>query len=231
MRYFFHFYPCLSLILIIYPKTTLYLAIKHKARFMEKKTIKTEVKVYKFINKLLKDIRLDSNSVALIKHSINSKKEVVYDVVTISGLRNTRVIDICKHLLNAIVTEKRTEIKWNKELFAKYVSDYNTKNSGIRAKSFMSPYYDTNLIFRTNSKGEIAAAIESKIGSGEITIGMKLKDTAIRVVDDHLVSTCTDELLSQVIYHHAKAAASQFIHVDNINKIIEEFSHASDTIE
>lgn len=197
---------------------------------MEKKAIKTEVKVYKFINKQLKDIRLDANSVALIKHSINSKKEVVYDIVTVSGLRKLRVIDICKHLLKAIVTEKRTEIKWNKELSALYVSDYNTKNSGIRAKSFMSPYYDTNLIFRTNIKGEIASAIESKMESGKI-IGMKLKDTAIRVVDDHLVATCTDELLSQVIYNHAKAAASQFIYIDDINRIIDRLSRTAYTIE
>lgn len=186
-----------------------------------------KIKVYKFINKKFEDIQLDANSVVLIKRNINRKNEIVYDIVTITGLRKTNLNSICKHLLNVRATEKRTEIKLDKEVSSILGLNGNNEKSGLRVKSFMSTYYDTNLIFRTNTEGKIVCAIESKFIGEKITIYMKLKDTALRIIDKHLIVTCKSDNYPLVLNEHAKAVAYNFRNVDDINEIIEELKSAS----
>lgn len=193
----------------------------------DKKNINAKVKVYKFINKRFEDIQLDANSVVLIKCNINRKNEIVYDIVTVTGLRKTNLNSICKHLLNVRATEKRTEIKLDKEMSSILGLNGNNEKSGLRVKSFMSTYYDTNLIFRTNTEGKIVCAIESKFIGEKITIYMKLKDTALRIIDKHLIVKCKSDNYPLVLNEHAKAVAYNFRNVDDINEIIEELKGAS----
>lgn len=192
----------------------------------DKKNINAKVKVYKFINKRFEDIQLDANSVVLIKCNINRKNEIVYDIVTVTGLRKTNLNSICKHLLNVRATEKRTEIKLDKEMSSILGLNGNNEKSGLRVKSFMSTYYDTNLIFRTNTEGKIVCAIESKFIGEKITIYMKLKDTALRIIDKHLIVKCKSDNYPLVLNEHAKAVAYNFRNVDDINEIIEELKGA-----
>ena len=77
-------------------------------------------------------------------------------------------------------------------------------------------YLNTSVIYRSDSNGKIANAIE--------IAGQTLKDTALKVTNKHLIATCNRNDLRAVIHHQAKAVLAQFRYIDDLNEMINELS-------
>ena len=52
--------------------------------------------------------------------------------------------------------------------------------------------------------------------------GLKLKDTALKITDSHLLATCKKENLKAVIYAHSKAVVAQFRYIEDLNTMINK---------
>ena len=166
-------------------------------------------------NTQLNDLRVSANSVLLLQQTTSATNNVFIKGVAISGLKNTEAMTIIKHLLTAICAEYRVRNNFNNE-FSTLKINGKDEQTGLTAKSLFARYLNTNVIYRSDSNGKIANAIE--------IAGQTLKDTALKVTNKHLIATCNRNDLRAVIHHQAKAVLAQFRYIDDLNEMINELS-------
>lgn len=166
-------------------------------------------------NTQLNDLRVSANSVLLLQQTTSATNNVFIKGVAISGLKNTEAMTIVKHLLTAICAEYRVRNNFNNE-FSTLKINGKDEQTGLTAKSLFARYLNTSVIYRSDSNGKIANAIE--------IAGQTLKDTALKVTNKHLIATCNRNDLRAVIHHQAKAVLAQFRYIDDLNEMINELS-------
>lgn len=156
----------------------------------------------------LSELKTTANSVVLLQQRFNVNGNTIKGVA-VNGLKKTDLISIVKHLLIAIVAEKKQELQFNNEF-----ATINNQKSGITAKKYLTRFLNTNLVFRTDSTGKIATAVKLN--------GLKLKDTALKITDKHLLATTDRNNLRAVLHHHTKAVVAQFRYLEDLQEAINE---------
>ena len=174
---------------------------------------------FKLIN--VKGISLESfesidvaNAVCLGKYSVNSKGEDVINMVALTGLKRTDMLDQIKHLLLGLIAEYNWRNGFERE-YIKVAFEGKDVKVGVTAERFFTKYLSTSVIFRTDSKGRFT--------NNPIEINGKLNRTALKLTAKHgLVNTTTRDEFRAVLHHHAKAVCAQFRTLEDLNEALDK---------
>lgn len=172
----------------------------------------------KFQNVDVENITLTPHSVVLLKHHVtvskNTTVNTTINTVTIEGLKNDKPITVVRLLLSALLAERRTKTLFDNSY--KVVKDDSGKivadNSGIQGKRVITPFLSGTTIYYTDKEGKIKTGFQLKGG-------MKLRDTALNIRQNHAIISTSGDILKACIYNQAKAIIAQSTYLEDINAI------------
>lgn len=154
-----------------------------------------------------------ANSVVIGKIHTTTK-QTTFKGVAVTELRKCDAVGLVQHILYMLVAEFKQRKQFEKDYTnATIAGEAETLN--VKALSLLKSYLNTNTIYRTNADGVIVSGIE-------LTDGLKLRDTALKITDGHLLATCKKENLKAVIFAHSKAVVAQFRYIEDLNTMINK---------
>lgn len=169
----------------------------------------------------LSEIKLDAkyaNSAVLVKTTYSVKTDTIkHKLVLFTDLKDTKPVKVVSHVLKAMIAEYRV----NNEYTAAH-SKVQGQDSGIKFGKLYSTYLNSYAIYRVNSEGKLAVVLISDI---------KLSQTALKVKETHLITTCKNDLLRAAIHNQATAIVKQSSYIRDVDaetdRIIAETVEAS----
>ena len=154
-----------------------------------------------------------ANSVVIGKIHTTTK-QTTFKGVAVTELRKCDAVGLVQHILYMLVAEFKQRKQFEKD-YTNTTIQGEADTLNVKALSLLKSYLNTNTIYRTNADGVIVSGIE-------LTDGLKLRDTALKITDGHLLATCKKENLKAVIFAHAKAVIAQFRYIEDLNTMINK---------
>ena len=151
-------------------------------------------------NQVISDLVCTPNTVILAKQTTSERNgEVTTSVryIEVCNVEKTDSLTIVKSLLKFCIAE----------FFVCKEFETEFADTNIKQRKLFNQFLTTNKIYRSNSEGKIASAIESEV---------PLSQTALKVTNRHAVATCKQENLKAAIHKHAKAIVAQSKHISTI---------------
>lgn len=156
-------------------------------------------------NVTINDLTCTPNSIILAKQTVSERNGEIYTSV--------RYIEVCK-------VEKTDSLSLVKTLLKYCIAEYfvckefetEYSDTNIKQRKILNQFLSTDKIYRTNSEGVIASALESEV---------PLSQTALKVTNKHTITNCKQENLKAAIYQHAKAIVAQSTHISMIIAKVE----------
>jgi hypothetical protein len=151
----------------------------------------------------------------LAKHIVRETKDGGIDTtikyVAIDGMKNNEQITVVKTLLAALLAEYKAAKGFNEEF--KVIKDEKgnviEKESGIQAKRIISPFLNSNKIYKTDTAGKISGALECEKG-------VCLRDTALNIKEAHAIVKLNSQNLKFYVHNQAKAIIKQSNYLSTI---------------
>ncbi|CDN31876.1 hypothetical protein BN938_1796 [Mucinivorans hirudinis] len=113
---------------------------------------------------------------------------------------SVRFIEVCKVEKTDALTIVQSLLKYCiTEYFVCSDIDKDFADTNIKQRKIFNQFLSGNTIYRTNSEGKIANALESEV---------PFTQTALKVKDYHTITTCKKENLKAAIFQHSKAILS-----------------------
>ena len=151
-------------------------------------------------NVVINDLVCTPNTVVLAKQTTTERNgEVTTSVryIEVCSIDKTDSLTIVKSLLKYCIAE----------FFVCKEFETEFADTNIKQRKLFNQFLSTNKIYRTNSEGKIASAIESEVA---------LNQTALKVNNNHTIANCKRENLRAAIHQHAKAIVAQSKHISTI---------------
>ena len=155
-----------------------------------------------------------ANSVFIGKITGNTKRYL--NGIAITDLRKVTPLDLVKHLLFGLVAEFKTRKQFEANYTNKKIAD-ETETLKVEALKLLKSYLNTSTIYRINDRGQIVCGLR-------LAGSLSLRDTALKISDQHLLATCKKENLKAVLHEHAKAVTAQFQYINDIATMIKELA-------
>lgn len=172
----------------------------------------TAIATYK--NTALENITFAPNAAVLVKERETPTGNII-EVLSISGVKNTKPITLVKHLLITMLAD----FKWRAKFEAdhKEVKDEAGKvvasESGVRAKNLFTKFLNTGIICKTDDRGKLSFALQCDEG-------VTLRNTALAVRKTHAVAMATDaNTLRACIHNQASAIVAQCTQFTSIMQV------------
>ncbi len=156
-------------------------------------------------NVVINDLVCTPNTVVLAKQTTTERNgEVTTTVryIEVCSIDKTDSLTIVKSLLKYCIAE----------FFVCKEFETEFADTNIKQRKLFNQFLSTNKIYRTNSEGKIASAIESEVA---------LNQTALKVNNNHTIANCKRENLKAAIHQHAKAIVAQSKHISTIVAKVE----------
>lgn len=146
-------------------------------------------------NVTIKDLVCTPNVILLAKQSTTTNTKTG-EVTT-----SVRFIEVCKVEKTDALTIVQSLLKYCiAEYFVCNDLDKDFADTNIKQRKIFNQFLNGNTIYRTNSEGKVANALESEV---------PFNQTALKVKDYHTITTCKKENLKAAIFQHSKAILSQ----------------------
>lgn len=146
-------------------------------------------------NVTIKDLVCTPNVILLAKQSTTTNTKTG-EVST-----SVRFIEVCKVEKTDALTIVQSLLKYCiAEYFVCSDLDKDFADTNIKQRKIFNQFLSGNTIYRTNSEGKVANALESEV---------PFTQTALKVKDYHTITTCKKENLKAAIFQHSKAILSQ----------------------
>ena len=146
-------------------------------------------------NVTIKDLTCTPNVILLAKQSTTTNTKTG-EVST-----SVRFIEVCKVEKTDALTIVQSLLKYCiAEYFVCSDLDKDFADTNIKQRKIFNQFLSGNTIYRTNSEGKVANALESEV---------PFTQTALKVKDYHTITTCKKENLKAAIFQHSKAILSQ----------------------
>lgn len=130
-----------------------------------------------------------------------AKQSTTTNVKTGSVTTNVRFIEVCNVEKTDALTIVQTLLKYCiAEYFVCNELEKDFADTNIKQRKIFNQFLSGNTIYRTNSEGKVANALESEV---------PFTQTALKVKDYHAITTCKRENLKAAIFQHSKAILSQ----------------------
>lgn len=152
-------------------------------------------------NVAIENITFTPNTLVLLKQrerATNSGEiETTVQYIEVCELSDTKELNVIQSLLRTCLAEFRVSRNFEKEY----------KETEIKQRRIVSPFLNTNIVFRTDSKGKISRAIISEI---------PFSKTALNIRENHTICKCEPGNLKAAIYQHSKAVLAQCTYISTI---------------
>lgn len=146
-------------------------------------------------NVTIKDLVCTPNVILLAKQSTTTNTKTG-EVST-----SVRFIEVCKVEKTDALTIVQSLLEYCiAEYFVCSDLDKDFADTNIKQRKIFNQFLSGNTIYRTNSEGKVANALESEV---------PFTQTALKVKDYHTITTCKKENLKAAIFQHSKAILSQ----------------------
>lgn len=167
-----------------------------------------------FSNEEVSNIKYENNSAILVLDKVSKNGNRTVKVLCFPNCKDTKPETIVKTVLSGMIAEFKVCAGFDSEFMffeTGLVSKDSTGNTikeivrtGIKAKHLFTPFLNSGVILKTDSKGKVTHKVEC-------SNGVLLKDTALNIKPEQLVTLFeyNSKQFRSALHHTAKAILKQ----------------------